>query len=417
MLGPTYPYLASVGNHDIASWGDGCGDPDGCYATLLKQRMTATGIVPDNPNLNDQMYSTDFQGLGMVFVGETTSQAGDCGTNPNGYACYIRNQLKTDRHIWRICSWHKNQRNMQVGGKSDEMGWAVYENCRDLSAIIATAHEHSYQRTKNLVNMQGQVVDSAQHPPSGGVPGNPNDLAVRPGSTFAFVSGLGGNSMRDQERCLPYVYPYGCNYEWAGIYTLNQTANVPRFGALFIEFHVDGDPYKARGYFKITNGTTIDSFEIRADFDDGDGDGIQDAIDNCVALQNADQTNADGDPYGDACETAPCVSIPNDWTTPAGDDDCDGFTTANEGQIGTDTGLRCAANAPANNEDPPDRWPVDFNDSRSVNTIDVGFYVPVLNDTAPGPPYDVRYDFNGNGVINTIDVGKFVFFLNKSCSP
>ena len=45
---------------------------------------------------------------------------------------------QTDRHIWRICSWHKNQQAMQVGGKTDEMGWGVYDACTDLSAIIAT---------------------------------------------------------------------------------------------------------------------------------------------------------------------------------------------------------------------------------------------------------------------------------------
>jgi hypothetical protein len=32
ILGPSFPYLAAVGNHDIASWNTGCGDPDGCYA-------------------------------------------------------------------------------------------------------------------------------------------------------------------------------------------------------------------------------------------------------------------------------------------------------------------------------------------------------------------------------------------------
>src|SRR5216110_1631698 len=51
----------------------------------------------------------------------------------------VGGQLVTDNHVWKICSWHKNQRVMQVGGKADEMGWRVYETCKDHGAIIATA--------------------------------------------------------------------------------------------------------------------------------------------------------------------------------------------------------------------------------------------------------------------------------------
>ena len=52
VLGPTFPYLLSVGNHDDLAWNEDCGDPDGCYATFLKARMAALGIVPDDPNLD-----------------------------------------------------------------------------------------------------------------------------------------------------------------------------------------------------------------------------------------------------------------------------------------------------------------------------------------------------------------------------
>jgi hypothetical protein len=142
---------------------------------------------------------------------------------------------------------------MQVGGKSDEVGWVAYETCREHGAIIATGHEHSYSRTKTLVSTQHQTVDW-EWP-------EPNSLRVAPGATFVFVSGLGGRSVRDQERCLPTTYPYGCNGEWAKIYTSDQGAQP---GALFIEFHVDGNPNLARGYFKNINGEIIDEFTVTA---------------------------------------------------------------------------------------------------------------------------------------------------------
>src|SRR4029079_1993716 len=100
-----------------------------------------------------------------------------------------------------ICDWHKNQQKMQIGGKTGGMGWAVYQNCADLSALIITAHEHSYERTKTLTNLQSQTVDLVQHPLSGVVPGNPNSLRVKPGAAPVFLSGLAGNSMRTQQRC------------------------------------------------------------------------------------------------------------------------------------------------------------------------------------------------------------------------
>jgi hypothetical protein len=392
VLGPTFPYVGSVGNHDIATWPEGCNDSDGCYATFFKQRMAATGITPDDPNLNDQMYSADFHGLGMFFVGETGSQAGDCNVSATGYACYLRTSLQTDRHIWRICSWHKNQAAMQIGGKTDEMGWSVYDACVDQSAIIATGHEHSYERTLTLTDPSTQAVDLQQHPLVDGIPSSPNSLRVRPGSSFVFVSGLGGNDMRDQERCLPATYPYGCNHEWGSIYTTNQTAGAMKFGALFIEFYVDGDPYKAHGYFKTTAGEVIDSFDIHADYTDSDSDGIQDGIDNCAGWPNAAQA---------------LIA----WPVPSGDADCDGFYdtsapsgSASETTIGTNHAAHCATTGTADDEPSPDAWPADFNDNRLTNGQDVSRFGMAYNRSVSAGPFGglpgERYDFTGNGIIN-----------------
>ena len=277
ILGPTFPYFASVGNHDIASWPTDCGDTDGCYAQFLKDRMATLGIVPDDPDLNDQMYSVTYRGLKMIFVGQS-SGAGD-----STYAPYINNQLSGDDHIWKICSWHKNQRAMPVGGKSDQAGWAVYETCKDSGAIVATGHEHSYHRTKTLTSMVNQTIDSLW--PSA------NNLRVTEGASFAFVSGLGGKSIRDQERCLPTAYPYGCNGEWASIYTSDQGA---QHGALFITFNVDGDPNKAHGYFKNVSGEVVDEFAVIATTAGAPPYGVSWMADGTPASMNAAQlTNID----------------------------------------------------------------------------------------------------------------------------
>jgi PKD domain/Calcineurin-like phosphoesterase len=239
VLGANFPYFASVGNNDASKFYG-----TGGYQQKLAQRLarvpgaTCTGDLGVNS-------SCRYQGLFFVLSG--------AGTLGSGHEAYLRQELAADNSIWRICSWHKNQKAMQIGGKWDEVGWGPYEACRELGAIIATAHEHSYERTRTLVSTQQQTVDPTW--PAAGT------LRVAPGATFVFVSGLGGSGVRDQELCLPTTYPYGCNGEWASIYALNQGA---KSGALFIEFYVDGDPNAARGYFKNIDGAIVDQFTITA---------------------------------------------------------------------------------------------------------------------------------------------------------
>lgn len=237
VLGAEFPYFGSVGNHD-----DGDFYGPGGYQEKLARRVarvpgaTCTGDLGVNSTCR-------YRGLFLVLSG--------AGTMGDGHEAYIRQVLAGDNSTWRICSWHKNQNAMQVGGKGDEVGWGPYEACRELGAIIATAHEHSYSRTRTLVNIEQQNVDPAWP--------DPESVRVASGATFVFVSGLGGASIRDQERCLPATYPYGCNGEWASIYTSNVGAE---YGALFIEFHVDGNPNKARGYFKTIDGEVVDQFTV-----------------------------------------------------------------------------------------------------------------------------------------------------------
>lgn len=237
MLGADFPYFASVGNHDEDQFYG-----SGGYQEKLAQRL---GRIPGATCTGDLGVKSACRYKGLFFV---LSGAGTVG---RGHEAYIRRALEADSSIWRICSWHKNQTALQLGTKDDDVGWGPYEACRELGAIIATGHEHTYTRTKTLVSTRRQTVDP-EWP-------DPRSVRVAPGATFVFVSGLGGYSIRNQDRCLPATYPYGCNGEWALIYTSDQGA---QYGALFIEYHVDGDPRKARGYFKNIDGEVVDEFTI-----------------------------------------------------------------------------------------------------------------------------------------------------------
>lgn len=237
VLGPDFPYFVTIGNHDELAWRGATG-----YQQFVISRFNRLGLTWSG-DLGVQS-TFRFRGLFFVLTPPGIGNGFDLGTSDS----YIRDQLAADNSVWTICSWHKDQRLMQVGGKSDEAGWAVYEEARQGGAIIATAHEHSYSRTHLLSSMINQTVANAS-----------NTLALSKGNTLAFVSGLGGASIRDQL--------LGGNW-WGSVLAANCLAGDPvcqtttNPGALFGVFNADGQPNKAVFYFKDTSGRVTDSFTL-----------------------------------------------------------------------------------------------------------------------------------------------------------
>ncbi|HEU0020747.1 MAG TPA: metallophosphoesterase, partial [Dehalococcoidia bacterium] len=270
VLGADYPYFGSIGNIDVNAWP--------AYRELLVGRLNR---IPDAVCQGDYGVNASCHYKGIFFI------LSGVGTMGSDHVQFIEDELSKDNSAWRICTWHKVQQAMQLGDKPDEVGWGAYEACREGGAIIATGHEHSYSRTRTLTDIEHQVVDP-------NLP-DPNDVRVIPGSTFVFVSGLGGKGIGSQQRCLPTTYPYGCNGEWASIYTSDQGA---KYGALFIEFNLGGDPNKARGQFINVDGEVIDDFMVTAVRDNtpptGDDQQITTAPDTARTI-----TLTGSDPEGD----------------------------------------------------------------------------------------------------------------------
>lgn len=232
VLGPDFPYFVSVGNHDVARW-TGAGG----YQDLMERRLERLGISWDGKL--GVMAAIDFRGIYMVF-----GAPGVLGADPAVYADFFNDRLAADASAWSICSWHKNQRLMQVGGKTDQTGWEVYERCRERGAIIATGHEHSYSRTHLLADVQSQTITFKA-----------DTLELTNGTSFVFVSGLGGESIREQKLVGDW---------WASIWTSTQGAN---YGALFGAFGIDGQSDLAHFYFKDIDGRIADEFWVRSRVD------------------------------------------------------------------------------------------------------------------------------------------------------
>ncbi len=230
VLGADFPYFASIGNHDTKRFYDSDG-----YQAKLKNRLNNIIGAHCVGDLGVQSACT-FRGLFFILSGVGTSP--DQPDDPS-HVTFIQEQLAQDRSIWRICSWHKNQRKMQLGEKTDEVGWGPYEACRKGGAIIATGHEHSYARTHLMDGFESLSITSTSP-----------TLRLDKGKSFAFVSGLGGKGIRNQDQDERW---------WAAEYTSDQGAN---FGALFCTFLVDGKPNRASCYFKDIDGNVADRFSI-----------------------------------------------------------------------------------------------------------------------------------------------------------
>ena len=225
ILGDDFPYFASIGNHDVKKWHGSDG-----YQELLEDRFKRLNI-PWHGDMGVKSHA-HYNGILFILVGP--------GVMGEDHGEYIDDLLDDDPALWRICCWHKNQQRMQVGGKRDETGWEVYEEAREGGAIIATGHEHSYSRTHLLSNMNDRTIASTS-----------DTLEIKRGRSFAFVSGLGGKSIRVQKLDGKW---------WAKIYTADQGAN---YGALFGVFNLNGVENMAEFYFKDINGKIADHFWVK----------------------------------------------------------------------------------------------------------------------------------------------------------
>ncbi|WP_437678287.1 DNRLRE domain-containing protein [Sorangium sp. So ce131] len=253
ILGDDYPYFAVIGNHDAAAWGG-----SGGYASKIQARharvpaMNCTGELGVKATCN-------FRGLHIVEscigTGELRST---CAANATDQVDFIRDSLAADSSIWSVCAWHKNQHDMQVGGKSNEVGWSAYQECMSAGAIVSTGHEHSYSRTRTLTDVGNA---STGH----GKTGLFDLVELGANRNFVFVSGLAGVDIRDYEAVSHDDDTWWASYYASNKWVKNNTlmSGTAAYGALFIRFNVDGDPKKARGYFKDVNGRLADEFTIQ----------------------------------------------------------------------------------------------------------------------------------------------------------
>jgi hypothetical protein len=241
ILGADFPVFAVIGNHDVKVWPE--------YQRLFRERLERVPGARCDGDFGVMSHCT-YKGLFFTLSGVGIWPEGggpaDAVAAQSGHAAYIGAAMSHARARWKICAWHKNQNAMQVGLKSDETGWQVYEVCRNAGAIIATAHEHSYSRTHLIAAFK----DSPE------VASTDNTLELAKGRTFVFVSGLGGFSAR---RLYGGRIKKDADPWWAAVHTADDGATA---GALFCMFSPGGRSDLAECAFKSISGAVVDRFKV-----------------------------------------------------------------------------------------------------------------------------------------------------------
>ncbi len=231
VLGDSVPYLPVLGNHEEKQWEGYRAEVDDLMGKIEGLECEGDIGIDTSCYFKNIHFMISTPGL----LGEKIGDARNLS-----HSKFITDHFASSTDEWRVCAWHKNQHLMQMGAKADEVGWGVYEACREAGAMIATGHEHSYSRTYLLSDMSEQTVAATTSP-----------FTLKEGVSLAFVSGLGGKSVRPQEQKK--------GDWWGSVYTSLQEAKP---GALFCTFGTLLDPKKGKCEFKNIAGETIDSFEI-----------------------------------------------------------------------------------------------------------------------------------------------------------
>jgi 3',5'-cyclic AMP phosphodiesterase CpdA len=241
------PWVAVVGNHDLPAFGAyqrhaesfqrRYADKTGCKGTALRQ--TSCSLGP----------------LRLVL-----SEIGTMGNARENLAFLERELVRADEPF-RICAWHKNQADLQVGYKNDEVGYEAFHICQKHGALVVSGHEHSYSRTRVLT----RVGDRGQ---AHGAVGPFDELSLAPGRTAVVVAGLGGVGIR------AYAPRFHDDDRWWATYvTRDRVMRAGRIerhrlekgysGALVLDLGLERRANVGRGYFVLAQSRRVmDRFEL-----------------------------------------------------------------------------------------------------------------------------------------------------------
>jgi hypothetical protein len=226
---------------------------------------------------------------------------------------------------------------------------------------------------------------------------------------FIVFESLGTNLVNDDTNGMSDVFQHDIQTGITTRVSMDSAGNQSNGASVGITISDDGGTRAFHSHgSNLVDGDTNGVHDVfRAVLSDTDVDGEWDPYDNCPSVANAGQENADGDAWGDACDECPSTST--QWFAPTGDADCDGFTSAHEGLLGTDPNDPCGFTAGGGT--PSETWPPDLLPTNTITIQDVLALKPVFGGSS------ARHDLVTSGTITIQDVLALKPFFGKSCVP
>lgn len=237
VMGQDFRYFSSMGNHEYDAFEGTNGYQSYMFNRLLRQGANCTGTVGLAKICSylgiTFFVATPWQNYPTPFITqEELSQA-------------IEDAFTQFGGKWRICVWHFNQHEYQLGNKGTEAQIFLYDTCRRMGALIHTGHEHSYARTHLMSSFEDFTVADTS-----------SQLTISEGESVAWVSAVGGQSER------PCTDNSNLNPWWGQALCTNiEPPLIP--GALFCNFNPEGNGEDmAYCWFEQIDGQIRDNFNL-----------------------------------------------------------------------------------------------------------------------------------------------------------
>ena len=116
------PWFAVIGNHDIDAWPG--------YREVIERKLERMAEQTQCEGEPGVQQSCMFKGVRMLIVGMGLKWP----ESGMPYDQYLNEELSVETSPWRFCVWHKNQRDMQLGDKGNEVGWGYSARARATAA-------------------------------------------------------------------------------------------------------------------------------------------------------------------------------------------------------------------------------------------------------------------------------------------